>query len=177
MTGSSQASLEIVVQPPPSVRVNRSLVPPIVARTRDPQLLEDYSSGGKHIYATAVLYSSNMEDCSSALVGHWNVSAQVVTESSSSGRNGGSSSRSGSQQWLYFIFNPIAVSMEGIFAFNVVVSALSLSSASATGVSQVVAGRSTRQFNVVAHQPRTERPGSSERQILRRLEAAGVYSP
>lgn len=161
MTASSQISLEIVVQPPSSVGVNRWLVPPIVARTRDPQLIEDYTSGEKHIYATAMLYSSNMGDYSSALGGNWNVSAQLVTESSSSGKNGGSSSRSGSHQWLYFIFNPVSVSIEGTFAFNVVMSALSLSSPSAGGVSQVVAGRATRQFTVVAHQSRAERPGTS----------------
>lgn len=160
MIGSSQVNLEIVVQPPPSVGINRWLVPPVVARVRDPQLIEDYSSGDKHVFATAMLYSSNMDDYSSALGGNWNVSAQLVTESSSSSRSGGSSSRSSSQQWLYFIFNPVSVSMEGMFAFNVVISALSLSSPSEAGASQVIAGRSTRHFTVVAHQPRAERPGT-----------------
>lgn len=170
MTVSTQASLEIVVQPPPTVGVNRWLVPPVVARTRDPQLIEDYSSGGKHIFATAMLYSSNMDDYSSALGGNWNVSAQLVLESSSSSRSGGSSSRSSSQQWLYFIFNPVSVSMEGMFAFNVVVSALSLSSPSEAGGSQVVAGRSTRHFTVAAHPPRAERPGSYIIEIRDALE-------
>lgn len=161
MTVSSQATLEIVVQPPQIVGVSQWLVPPVVARTRNRQLIEDYASGDKQIFATAVLYSSNMEDYSSALGGNWNVSAQLITEGSTSSRSGGSSSRSGSQQWLYFIFNPVSVSMEGMFAFNVVVSALSLSSPSAAGASQVVAGRSTRHFTVVAQPPRPERPGMS----------------
>lgn len=160
MGSSAQAHLEIVVQPPTIVGVNRWLVPPVVARTRDPQLLQDYLSGEKHVFATAVLYASNMEDYSSALGGNWNVSAQFVAENSSSSRSGGSSSRSSNQQWLYFILNPVSISMEGKFAFNVVVSALSLPSSSEAGVSQVVVGRSTRQFTVVIQPPRPERPSA-----------------
>lgn len=157
MPRSNQASIEIAVQPPPTVGVNRWLVPPVVARTRDPQLLEDYLAGARHLYATAMLYSSsNMEDYTSVLGGNWNASAQLLTESSSRG-GGGSSSRSGSEHWLYFIFNPVSVGMEGTFVFNIVVSALSLS-ADEAGTSQAVGARATRQFTVVSHNPRAERP-------------------
>lgn len=161
MTGSNQVNVEIVVQPPPTVGVNRWLVPPVVARTRDAQLVEDYLNGAKHVFATATLYASNMDDYSSALGGNWNVSAQLVTENAAPSRGGGSSSRSANQQWLYFIFNPVSVAMEGMFAFNVVISALSLSSPAQAGVSQVVGGRATRQFNVLAQPPRVERPSMS----------------
>lgn len=161
MEGSTQANIDIAVQPPPNVGVNSWLIPPVVARTRDPQLLEDYSSGAKQLFATAMLYSSNMDDYTSVLGGNWNVSAQLVTESSSSSRGGGSSSRSSGQQWLYFIFNPVSVAMEGIFAFNIVVSALNLSSPDEAGVSQVVGGRATRQFNVVSEPPQAVRPCKS----------------
>lgn len=161
MTSSAEASLEIVVQPPPTVGINRRLIPPVVARTRDPQLIEDYLSGEKHFFATALLYDSNLDDYSSALGGTWNVSAQIFAETSSSGRSSGSSSRSTSQHWLYFIFNTVSVSIEGTFAFNVVLSALSLSSPDEAGESQIVAGRSTRHFTVVAQPPRAERPSTS----------------
>lgn len=89
MTGSNQVNVEIVVQPPPTVGVNRWLVPPVVARTRDAQLVEDYLNGAKHVFATATLYASNMDDYSSALGGNWNVSAQLVTENAAPSRGGG----------------------------------------------------------------------------------------
>lgn len=194
MAGYSQADIEIVVEPPLIVGVNRCLVPPVVARTRDPQLLDDYQTGSKSIFATAMLYSSNMDDYTSSLGGNWNVTAQLITEVSCSSRGGGSSSRSNSEQWLYFIFNPVSVTMEGLFSFNIVVSALGSPSSNEAGMSQVIGGRPTRYFNVVAHPPRAEKPsesfqspktsryilkcysGSSERQILRHLHAAGLYT-
>lgn len=160
MTISKQAHVEIAVQPPSTAMINRWLAPPIVARTRDPQLLQDYTNGGKHLFATAMLYSSNMEDYTSVLAGNWNVSAQLVMETPASGRNGGgggSCSGSLSEQWLYFIFDPISVAMEGVFAFNIVVSALSLSPPEKAGMSEVVGGRATRQFSIVSQCSRVEK--------------------
>lgn len=158
---STQPSVEIAVQPPHTVGVDRQLDPPVIARTRDPQILEDYLNGDKHFFATVTLYAvSNMDNYSAALRGTWSVSAQLVSESSSSSA-GGSSSRSGNHQWLYFIFNTVSVTMEGMFAFNVDISALSLSSPNRAGMAQIIGGRATRPFNVLAHPPRSERPSMS----------------
>lgn len=157
MKVSRQAHIEIVVQPLPTAVVNQWLVSPIVARTRDPQLLYDYSSGSRHLFATAMLYSSNMDDHTSALGGNWNVSAQFAMETStSSSRSGG-----GGEEWLYFIFNPMSVGVEGTFAFDILVSALSLSSPDQAGMSEVVGGRATRQFSVVSQPSRGEKIGQS----------------
>lgn len=195
MAGFLQADVEIVVEPPLVVGVNRWLVPPVVARTRDPQLVDDYLTGSKTIFATAMLYSSTMDDYTSSLGGNWNVTAQLINAVSSSSRGDGSSSRSNSEQWLYFIFNPVSVNLEGLFSFNIVISALTSPSSEGAGMSQVVGGKPTRFFNVVAHPPRVEKPskpskgsskieitliyhtGSSERQLLRHLQAAGLYTP
>lgn len=160
---SAQAHIEIAVQPLPYVGVSRTFVPPVVARTRDPQLLEYFRTGTRQLFATAMLFSTNMDDCTSFLIGNWNASAKLVSESSGHSRGGGSSSRSSAEQWLYFIFNPVSIAVEGIFAFNLVVSALEMSSPDEAGVSQVVGGRATRQFNVVARPPRAVRPSKSVR--------------
>ncbi|KUI55579.1 hypothetical protein VP1G_02951 [Cytospora mali] len=174
MSSSTQASrevsVEIVVQPPSMIGVNRRLVPPIVARTSDAQLIEDYLNNNKQVYATAMLTSTSGQDYTPVLNGTWNVNAQLVQTSSS---GGGSSSRHGHNRWLYFIFSPVYIGRQGTYTFSVVISALSL----ADGTSLVVGGRTTRQITVANQHTRPERPGSSEREILRQLQAAGLYSP
>ncbi|KUI65247.1 hypothetical protein VM1G_00824 [Cytospora mali] len=168
---SREVSVEIVVQPPSTVGVNRRLVPPIVARTSDAQLIEDYLNNNKQVYATAMLTSTSGQDYTPVLNGTWNVNAQLVQTSSSGG--GGSSSRHAHNRWLYFIFSPVYIGRQGTYTFSVVVSALSL----ADGTSLVVGGRTTRQITVANQHGRPGRPSSSERDILRQLQAAGLYSP
>lgn len=142
------------------------------------------------IYATAMLTSSTGEDYTSILNGNWNVTAQLVVNSSSGG--GGSSSRHSGDEWLYFIFNPVSIGMAGEYTFSLIVSAMNL----VNRTSVVVGGKSTRQVTVVNRAVAPTRPsktrqfvyiergtsltrylGSSERHVLRRLEAEGLYSP
>ncbi|ROV94489.1 hypothetical protein VSDG_05900 [Cytospora chrysosperma] len=164
-----EVAVEIAVQPPRTVGVGRRLVPPVVARTSDPQLISDVLNNDKHVYATSMLTSSNGGDSSAALMGSWSVTAQLVT---SSGGSGGSSRRSRSR-WLYFVFDRLSIGVQGTYTISVVVSALSLTD----GVSVVVGGRTTRQLTVVNQAAPPERPSSAERQVLRQLEEAGFYRP
>lgn len=147
----SEVAVEIVVQPPSIVGVNRRLRPPVVARTSDPQLISEVMNNDKHVYATSMLTSSTGQDASSALNGSWNVAAQLVT---SSGGGGGSSSRHSRSRWLYFVFDPVQIRTQGIYTFSVVVTALNITEGSAV----VVGGRTTRQVTVVNQATRPERP-------------------
>lgn len=167
-----EVALEIAVQPPRTVGVGRRLVPPVVARTSDPQLISDVLNNDKHVYATSMLTSSNGGDSSAALMGSWSVTAQLVTSSGGGGGSGGSSRRS-RIRWLYFVFDRLSIGVQGTYTISVVVSALSL----ADGVSVVVGGRTTRQLTVVNQAAPPERPSSAERQVLRQLEEAGFYRP
>lgn len=149
---STGANIEIAIQPPAAIGVNRWISPPVVARTRDRQLLDYYTSGSKQLFATAVLYSSNIVDYSTTLSGNWSCSAQLVTQAVGK-------SRAGSEEWLYFVLNPVSVGMEGLFYFKIVVSALSLSSSpEQQGISEVIGGRTTTQFSVLPDAPRPYRP-------------------
>ncbi|ROV88717.1 hypothetical protein VPNG_10222 [Cytospora leucostoma] len=158
MTSSAQqvveVSVEIVVQPPLRVGVSRWLIPPVVARTSNPGLVQEFADNRKHVYATAMLTSSDGEDYSTILNGNWNVNANLVADSGGSGSGGGSSSRHARNRWLYFVFHPVSIGLGGTFSFSVVVSALSLESNSC----MVVGGRSTRQFTVVNQPVPPEKP-------------------
>lgn len=195
MTVAHQAAVEIAVQPPHVAGVNRRLIPPVVARTQDPQLIQDYLSGTKHLFATAMLYSTTMTDHSDALGGNWSASAHFVTGNPESSRGGGSSSRGSRAQWLYFVFDQLSISLEGTFAFYVAISSLSLTSPDMAGMAETVGGRATREFTVLVQAPRGDKPSklpssrsccvsliltycfldSTERQVLRHLESAGAY--
>lgn len=168
---STGANIEIAIQPPTAIGVNRWLSPPVVVRTRDRQLLEHYLSGSKQLFATAILYSSNMVDYSATLGGNWSCSAQLVMVHQTGGTNNNRAGRAGGgasaapQEWLYFVFNPVSVGAEGLFYFKIVVSALSLSSPDGQqgggAVSEVVGGRTTTQFSVLPDAPRHYRPSEN----------------
>lgn len=191
---SREVAVEIVVQPPSIVGVSRRLIPPVVARTGDPQLIYLFMNNARHVYATSMLTSSTGQDSSAALNGNWNANSQLVTSSGGGGGSGSSSSssRHSGSQWLYFVFDPVCVRVPGTYTFSVVVSALNTTE----GSSVVVGGRTTDLVTVVNQATRPERPsknrsgryrhwfalltmclGSSERQILRQLETAGIYRP
>ncbi|ROV86892.1 hypothetical protein VMCG_10865 [Cytospora schulzeri] len=170
-TMSRQVTVDIVVQPPSIIGLTRRLIPPVVARTSDPQLISDVINNSKQVYATSMLTSTNGEDYTSALNGNWNVTAQLIANSG--GSRGGSSSRHSRSQWLYFVFDPVRIGVQGTYTFTVVISALSLTE----GSSVVVGGKTTRPVTVVNQAAPPERPSSSERQVLRQLEAAGLYRP
>lgn len=150
--------VEIVVQPPQRVGLSRWVIPPVVARTCDPALIQDVVDSKKHVYATAMLASSNGEDYSRALNGHWNVSANLDADSpGGSGGGSSSSSRHSRTRWLYFIFHPMSIGVVGAFSFSIIVSALSL----ADGSCVVIGGRTTRQFTVVSQAVAPEKPSES----------------
>lgn len=166
---SSEVEVEIAVQPPHTAGVNRVLRPALVARTRDPHLLENHNTI-QGVFATAVLFSASgdMVDCTAFLEGTYGASAQLVVHTSTGGAAGssrGSSRRSGGGipssatgvQWLYFIFDPLRVTMPGTYTFNVVVSALSLELQQAV----TVGSQSTRQITIVDGIPNPESAGRS----------------
>lgn len=151
-----EVAVEIAVQPPRTVGVRRRLIPPVVARTSDPQLIADVMNNNKHVYAALMLTSSNGGDFSTALIGSWSVTAQLLT-SSGGGASGGS--RHSRSQWLYFVFDRLSIGVQGTYTISVVVSALSLTE----GISVVVGGRTTRQFTVVSQAAPPERPSMTQR--------------
>lgn len=126
----TKVKVEIVVQPPSTVGVRRRLVPPMVARTDNPQLLEDYLAGTKSVFGTAMLIAGNGTDATATLNGNYNVQGQPVTvhpeNSGSSGGGGSSSSRREPHRWIYFIFTGLSIPVPGVYTFTVCVNALVL---------------------------------------------------
>lgn len=123
----TKVKLEIVVQPPSTVGVRRRLVPPMVARTDNRQLLEDYLAGTKSVFGTAMLIAGNGTDATATLNGNYNVQGQPVTvHPENNGSGGGSSSRREPHRWIYFIFNGLSIPVPGVYTFTVCVNALVL---------------------------------------------------
>lgn len=159
-TGSSEQNVkvEIVVQPPLTVGVRRRLIPPMVARTDHPQLLEDYLAGSKSVFGTAMLTASNGVDMSGLLDGNYNVQGQPVTihpDNSGSSSGGGSSSRQEPHRWIYFIFTGLSIPVPGAYTFTVCVNAL----VPAQGCVLTVGGKASRAFSVVDQAVAPARPG------------------
>lgn len=171
--------VHVVVQPPRRVRVRRRLVPPVVARTDSPQLLEDFLNGTKHIYATLALTASNgVDDATLDLLGTYSVSGQGVNSfpPGSKKKGGGSSSSSSSQrphQWIYFVFPGLAIREPGLYSFTVSVNALDYSTSSLT----VLCNKASRAVNVVDEAEPPAKPSSEEREILETLRENNLYNP
>ncbi|KAF3769499.1 hypothetical protein M406DRAFT_65990 [Cryphonectria parasitica EP155] len=167
---SRRVDFEIVVQPPQTVTICSSIEPPVVARTRDRRLLEAASNQGNHVFAVAVLYASNMDPGDGTNIS-WSASAAPYTENTSSS---GSSSSSGRRRWLYFIFSGMTINTLGVFSLQIVVHVLRYSHNEWDQADQVVSAN-TRHFTVLTQASSADRPSSSERRILRQLEAAQLY--
>lgn len=150
--------VEIVVQPPLTAGVRRRLVPPLVARTDHPQLLDDYLTGRKSVFGTAMLTASNGEDITALLDGNYNVQGQPVTihpESRSGG--GSSSSRQEPHKWIYFIFAGLSIPVPGVYTFTVCVNAL----VPEQGCVVTVGGKASRAFSIVDQAVAPARPSES----------------
>lgn len=186
--------VEIVVQPPLTVGVQRRLIPPVVARTDNRQLLEDYMAGKKSVFGTAMLTASNGADMSTSMQGNYNVTGQPVTvHPESKGGSGSSSSRQEPQKYIYFIFNGLAISTPGMYTFTVCVNAL----APEQGCVVTVGWKASRAFTVVNQAVAPGRPsklirdlyrigqtgyslallGRDERRVLQTLENFNLYDP
>lgn len=148
--------VEIVVQPPLTVGVHRRLIPPLVARTDNRQLLEDYMAGKKSVFGTAMLTASNGADMSTSMEGNYNVTGQPVTvHPESKSGSGRSSSRQEPKKYIYFIFNGLAISTPGMYTFSVCVNALSPEQ----GCVVTVGWKASRAFTVVNQAVAPGRPG------------------
>lgn len=154
--------VEIVVQPPLTVGVHRRLIPPVVARTDNRQLLEDYMSGKKSVFGTAMLTASNGVDMSTSMEGNYNVTGQPVTVHPESKSGGGSSSRQEPQKYIYFIFSGLAISTPGVYTFTVCVNAL----APEQGCVVTVGWKASRAFNVVNQAVAPGRPSKFDLRLL-----------
>lgn len=145
---SSNVRVHIVVQPPERVGVRRRLVPPLVARTDNPQLVEDFLSGAKHVFATLMLTNSNGTDATVNLRGNYSVDGQGVNLRPKASKKKGGGSSSSSQKphkWIYFIFPGLSISEPGMYTLTVCVNTLSLPQAFMT----TVAWKASRVINVV----------------------------
>lgn len=163
-----------MVQPPLAVGVRRRLIPPVVARTDHPKLLEDYLSGKKSVFGTAMLTASNGNDVTAILDGNYNVQGQPVTvHPDNSGSNGGSSSsssssRQASRRWIYFIFSGLSIPVPGVYTFTVCVNAL----VHDEGCVITVAGKASRSFTVV---DQALPPARASKLIMISVELDGLY--
>lgn len=149
--------VEIVVQPPLVVGARRRLIPPVVARTDNPQLLEDYMTGKKSVFGTGMLTASNGADVSALLEGNYNVQGQPVTvhpDNSSGNGGGGSSSRQEPQKYIYFIFTGLSIPVSGVYTFTVCVNALDIGQ----GCVFTVGGKASRAFTVTDQAVAPARP-------------------
>lgn len=155
-SSEQNVKVEIVVQPPLTVGVRRRLIPPVIARTDHPQLLDDYLAGRKSVFGTAMLTASNGADMSAILDGNYNVQGQPVTvHPESSGKNGGgSSSRQEPHRWIYFIFTGLSIPVPGVYTFTVCVNAL----VPDQGCVLTVGGKASRSFTVVDQAVAPARP-------------------
>jgi hypothetical protein len=145
---SSGIKVHIVVQPPERVGVRRRLVPPLVARTDNPQLLDDFMSGRKHVFATLMLTASNGADATSNLRGTYSRDGQGVNLYPKNSKKKGGGSSSSSQrphQWIYFIFPGLSVSEPGMYSLTVCVNTLALPDAFMT----TVGWKATRVITIV----------------------------
>lgn len=143
-----------MVQPPQRVRTRRRLVPPLVARTDSPQILEDFLNGTKQIFAMLSLRASNgFDDATHNLTGTFSVSGQGVNSYPPGTKKKGGGSSSSSQaphQWIYFIFSGLAVREPGIYTFTVFVNAMDYSTKSQS----VLCDKASRPVTVVdGHEP------------------------
>lgn len=151
MSGSpeqfQEVRVDIEVQPPGVVGVSRRLIPPVVARINDAQLIEDYMSGARDLFATLMLTLGNGQDQTSILNGNYHVRGSPVTIHSDDGGRGGSSSSSsqGPQQFIYFIFTGLSIPVPGTYTFTACVNALDFSQ----NCVLTMGGKTTRQFRVV----------------------------
>lgn len=152
----SRVKVEIEVQPPSSVGINRRLIPPVVARTNNPQLIEDYLAGNKDVFAVAMLTSSNGDDQTAILNGNYSTQGQPITLHGSNGgsHGGGSSSRQSAHKWIYFIFQGLSIPIPGTYTFTICVNALSYTE----GFSMTVGGKTTNEFTVVNQAVAPARP-------------------
>lgn len=155
MDASPQAHVEIAIQPRTLVQVNTFFVPQIVVRTRDPQLVDGFIRGKTHIFAGAMLYTTEGQECTSSLCGNWGASANLVTESAT---KRGTSGLDEDAPWICFVFPRIGVSKPGFYFLHVVVNAMTLPSPAGTGTCEVAGAVSTNCFNVVEYEPHAEKP-------------------
>lgn len=148
--------VEIVVQPPLMVGVQRRLIPPVVARTENQQLLEDYMAGKKEVFGTLMLTASTGDDKTGLLFGNNHATGQPITlpSSSSSGSGGGSSSRHRSHKYIYFIFTGLSITQPGTYTVTVCVNELDVG----LGFLATVGGKASREFNVVNQAVAPARP-------------------
>lgn len=156
-SSEQNVKVEIVVQPPLTVGVRRRLIPPVIARTDNPQLLDDYLTGRKSVFGTAMLTASNGADMSAILDGNYNVQGQPVTvHPENTGKNGGgsSSSRQEPHRWIYFIFTGLSIPVPGVYTFTVCVNAL----VPDQGCVLTVGGKASRAFTVVDQAVAPARP-------------------
>ncbi|KAI7785097.1 hypothetical protein LA080_008133 [Diaporthe eres] len=174
-SSEQNVKVEIVVQPPLTVGVRRRLIPPVIARTDHPQLLDDYLTGRKSVFGTAMLTASNGVDMSAILDGNYNVQGQPVTvHPENSGKNGGgSSSRQEPHRWIYFIFTGLSIPVPGVYTFTVCVNAL----VPDQGCVLTVGGKASRAFTVVDQAVAPARPSRAERRVLQTLETFNLYNP
>ncbi|KAL1849622.1 hypothetical protein Daus18300_013229 [Diaporthe australafricana] len=172
---TQEIRVDVEVQPPGVVGVGRRLIPPVVARINDPQLIDDYLNGAKDVFATLMLTLGNGQDQTGILNGNYNVRGQPITIHSDGGGSGGGSSSSsqGPQKFIYFIFTGLSIPVAGTYTFTVCVNTLSFTQ----GFVLTVGGKTTRQFRVVNEAVAPARPGRSEARALRMLEKNGLYDP
>lgn len=148
-----------MVQPPQRVRAMRRLVPPLVARTDNPQILEDFLNGRKQIFATLALTASNGNDATQKLTGTFSVSGQGVNSYPPGSKKKGGGSSSSSQaphKWIYFIFSGLAIRESGLYTFTVYVNELDYASKS----QRVLCDKASRPVTVVDEH---ESPGKPSR--------------
>ncbi|POS77464.1 hypothetical protein DHEL01_v204142 [Diaporthe helianthi] len=174
---TSSSEVHIVVQPPQRVRARRRLVPPLVARTDSPQLLEAFLNGTKHIYATLALTASNgFDDATYNLTGTFSVSGQGVNSYPRGSKKKGGGSSSSSQtphQWIYFVFPGLGIREPGLYTFTVFINALDYSTKSLT----VLCDKASRTFNVVYEAEPPGKPSPEEQAILEDLRNNNLYDP
>ena len=148
---SRQIHLSIVVQPPTMVGLGEFLVPPVVARTSDPEILQiAMGHATKYIFASLVLESTTGKIYTAALNEGASDSGHLVQNS---GGSGGSSSSAG--YYVYFIFNSVSISKAGTYTIAVLVHIME------NATCWTVGKKSTRQITVVNDAVPAERPSKS----------------
>lgn len=146
-TAGTGISIEIVVQPPNKAGVGRTLQPPIIARTNDAQVIEDYQSNTRDFFGYITpAWAADGNFYPNEIDGATSVSPQLLEQNRSS---------SHSTKWLYFIFNHVRMKLEGDWYLCVGVN-------DKVGMgSQNIGMVSTRLVKIESRAPNAEHPSTS----------------
>ncbi|KAG8166281.1 hypothetical protein KVR01_004833 [Diaporthe batatas] len=177
----SSSRVCIVVQPPERVGAGTWLVPPLVARTDSPRILEIFRDRPVDIFATLMLTGSNGVDATGSNIdGNRSASGQLLESQPPGSQNktgdGSSSSGSSSQaprQWIYFIFSGLSIKKAGVYTFTVGVSDMNRQADEV----ETLSIEKSREVNVVDEQVPPGRPSTGEQEILDELKKKDLYSP